>query len=221
MKPEDQFMDSNMAPRTGLFGRVRNTVFGKGALSLLALAAIGSIGVLATQATFTDQVTMAQISVTGGSLDMEANADADDTATAWTGALSVALTGLQPGDENSGTVEIDNTGDLPFTLTVTSTGVDASSCFSYYFRETAVTGGAGAGAFPVNFTGMGTAAGADGTTAAFATGITSEQLPDNGADNNWETDDKKVYTLTVRMKSSCATNAASGTLDFTFDATQV
>jgi hypothetical protein len=29
-----------------------------------------------------------------------------------------------------------------------------------------------------------------------------------------------MYTMTVRMKASCDTNAASGTLDLTFDASQ-
>ena len=35
-----------------------------------ALAAIGAVGVFTTQATFTDQVTMASITVTGGTLDL-------------------------------------------------------------------------------------------------------------------------------------------------------
>jgi hypothetical protein len=193
---------------------------GKSLLSLVAIGAVAGSGSLATGATLTDQVTMAQISATGGTLDMVANSDTDDSATVWSGSLAVALTGLKPGDENSGTVEIDNTGDLPYTVTATTSGVDASSCFSYYFRETSVTGGTGAASHPVNFTGMGSATGADGTTATFATAVTNRQLPDNGVDNVWEADDKKVYTLTVRMKQACTTNAASGTLDFTFDATQ-
>jgi hypothetical protein len=202
-------------------GWLHQSVAGKSLLSLAAIAAVGGTGTLATRATLTDQVTMAQISTSGGTLDMVANSDTDDSGTVWSGALSVALTGLKPGDENSGTVEIDNTGDLPYTLTTSTSGSDASSCFSYYFRETSVTGGTGSSSEPVAFAGMGTAAGADGSTAAFAAAVTNRQLPDNTADNAWEADDKKVYTLTVRMKQSCATNAATGTLDFTFDATQV
>ena len=199
---------------------LQDSLAGRGLLSLTAIGALASAGALATHATLTDQVTMAQISATGGTLDMVANNDTDDSATAWSGSLSVALTGLKPGDERSGTVEIDNAGDLPYTLTASTTGANASGCFSYYFRETSVTGGTGAGSEPVNFAGMGTAAGADSTTAAFATPVTNRQLPDSGADTVWEADDKKVYTLTVRMNQSCATNAATGTLDFTFDATQ-
>lgn len=202
-------------------GRLQGSLAGRSLLSLAAIAAVASVGAFATHATLTDQVTMAQISVTGGTLDMVANNDADDSATAWSGSLSVALAGLKPGDESSGTVEVDNAGDLPYTLTASTSGTDASACFSYYSRETSVTGGTGAASEPVNFAGMGTATGADATTAPFATAITNRQLPDSGADNVWETDDKKVYTITVRMKQSCATNAASGTLDFTFDATQV
>jgi hypothetical protein len=208
-------------PARGLIRWLHESVAGRGLLSLIAVGAVAGVALFATRAALTDQVTMAQISASGGTLDMVANNDADDSGTAWSGSLAVALTGLQPGDESSGTVEIDNTGDLPYTLTASTSGADASACFSYYFRETSVTAGTGAGAHPVNFTGMGTAAGADATTAAFATAVTNRQLPDAGADDAWETDDKKVYTLTVRMKQSCTTNAASGTLDFTFDATQV
>lgn len=205
----------------GKIGQRLGTGIGKSVLSLGALVAIGSVGVLATRATLTDQVTMAQISVTGGTLDMVANGDTGDSAVGWSGSLSVALTQLIPGSENSGTVEIENVGDVGYTMTVSTSGVDASSCFNYYFRETSVTGGTGDSSHPVNLTGMGTATGADGTTAAFATPITALDLPDNGVDLNWEPADKKVYTLTVRMKSSCTTNGAAGTLDFTFDATQL
>ena len=210
-----------MTKRHRASGWFQQSLAGKSLLSLIAIGAVAGTGMLATRATLTDQVTMAQISAAGGTLDMVANSDTDDSGTVWSGSLAVALTGLKPGDENSGTVEVDNTGDLPFTLTVSASGTDAPSCFSYYFRETSVTGGTGVGAEPVNFTGMGTATGADASTAAFATPVTNRQLPDNGADNAWETDDKKVYTLTVRMKTACTTNAAAGTLDFTFDATQL
>lgn len=194
---------------------------GRSLLSLAALGAVASVGALATQSVLGDQVTMAQVSVTGGTLDVVANADLDDASAAWTGSLSVALTGLKPGDEQSGTVEIDNTGDLPYSLTASTSGADASACFSHYFRETSVTGGTGAASHPVNYTGMGTGTGSDTSTAPFATAVTNRQLPDAGADLTWETDDKKVFTLTVRMNQSCATNAATGTLDFTFDASQV
>jgi hypothetical protein len=132
----------------------------------------------------------------------------------------MALTGLQPGDERSGTVVIDNAGDLPLNLTVSTAGTDAAACFAYFFRETAVTTGTGAASHPVTFAGMGSAPGSDATTAAFATPVTARQLPDNGADDTWEADDRKTYTITVRMNESCATNAAAGTLELTFDAAQ-
>lgn len=210
-----------MTNRHRAIGWLQQSLAGKSVLSLIAISAVAGTGTLATRATLTDQVTMAQISSTGGTLDMVANNDTDDSGTVWSGSLAVALTALKPGDENSGTVEIDNVGDLPYTLTVSTSGADASSCFSYYFRETSVTGGTGAVSHPVNFAGMGSATGADGTTAGFATAVTNRQLPDSGGDDVWESDDKKVYTLTVRMKQSCTTNAATGTLDFTFDATQL
>jgi hypothetical protein len=168
------------------------TIFGWRALATLAaVASIASAGMLATRAALADQVTMGQITVAGGTLDMVANGDTGDSGVAWVGSLSVALSGMAPGDEQSGTVEIENTGDLPFTLTGSTSGTDASGCFSYYLRETAVTAGSGASTCPVNLTGMGTAAGADGTTADFATDVTGSDLPDAGADLEWEAGDAK------------------------------
>ncbi len=189
----------------------------RGFLSALALAAVGSAAVFTTQATFTDQVTMAQVSVAGGTLDLTANGG-DGPNQAW--SVSMSTTNMVPGEEQSGTVQISNNGTLPFTINVTATGTDASGCFSYYFRETAASGATAASSWPVNLTGMGTAVGGDGTTAAMATSVTSLALPDDGGDLIWETDDLKTYTLTVRMRSACATNGAAGTQSFTFDATQ-
>lgn len=190
-------------------------------LTLVALCAFGAVGVLGTRAAFTDDVTMAQIHVTGGSLDMVANGDTDDSGVAWNGALSVALTGLKPGDVNDGTVEVVNTGDLPFTLVASTSGTDASGCFGYWLRETSVSAGTGAAAHPVTFANFGSGSGSDGVTAAFASAVANEQLPDDGADLDWEPADAKVYTISVRMLASCTTNAADGTLDISFDAAQV
>ena len=186
-------------------------------LSALALAAVGSAAVFTTQATFTDQVTMAQVSVTGGTLDLQANSG-NGPNQAWTG--SVTITNMAPGQEQSATVDIKNNGTLPFTMTVSKTGTDASGCFSYFFRETAATGATKAASWPVLVPAMGTAAGADGTTAAMATAVTNQALADNGADVIWETDDVKTFTLTVRMRTSCTTNGAAGTMNFTLNATQ-
>ncbi|MBC7462558.1 MAG: hypothetical protein H7287_14475 [Thermoleophilia bacterium] len=198
---------------------ILTTKLGRVLLSAVAVGAVASVGVMTTGATFTDQVTMATVSVTGGTLDLKANGG-DGPNQAWAGSLSAAVTGMKPGDEQSGTVQITNSGTLPFTASLTTTGADANACYVSYFRELSATGATKAASFPVNFTGMGTAVGADGTGAAFTAGVTALALPDNGADLIWETDDVKNYTLTVRMKSSCVTNAAAGTLNYTINATQ-
>lgn len=193
---------------------------GRALMTLATVAAVSTVGVFATQATLTDQVTMAQISVTSGTLDLTANGG-NGPNQAWVGSVSAAITGALPGQEFSGTVNLKNNGTVPFTTTVSTTGVDASSCFSYFFRETSVvTGATKAASWPVLLTGMGTAAGADGTTAALTGNVTNLSLPDNGANLIWETDDEKQFTVTVRVKTSCATNAANGTINFTFNATQ-
>lgn len=198
-----------------------DTRFGKILLSAIAVSAVGGLGVLTTGATFTDQVTMAQVSVTGGSLDLKANGG-DGPNQAWTGSLAAAVTGMKPGDEQSGTVSISNAGNLPFTITSSTTGTDASGCYGFYFRETAVTAGTGNTVFPNNVTGMGTAIGADGTVAPLATSVATSTLLDvtAGTDAIWEAGDAKTYTLTVRMKSTCTTNAAPGTLNVSLNATQ-
>lgn len=181
----------------------------RGLLSAVALGAVGSAAVFTTQATFTDSVSMAQVSVTGGTLDVTANSG-NGPNQAWN--VSMVTTGMAPGQENTGTVAIRNNGDLPFTITVSKTGADASNCFSYYFRETSP--------LAVNFTGMGTAVGSDVTTAPMATTITNFALPDSGADVIWEAGDVKTYSLTTRMNAACTTNAANATMNYTFNATQ-
>jgi hypothetical protein len=206
---------------TPRIARWRHGIGVRAVLSLVAVCTFGAVGVFGTQAAFSDNVTMGRIHVTGGSLDMVANNDTGDSDVAWSGDLSVALTGLQPGDVKDGTVEIENAGDLPYELVTSTSGTDASGCFGYYLRETGVTGGTGASTFPVNFTGMGTDSATDSDTAAFATAVTNRALPDDGADLAWEAGDAKTYTISVRMQSSCTTNAADATLDISFDATQV
>lgn len=209
------------AARPGLLGRLTSSLAGRSVLSLAAIGAVGSIGMFATQAGFTDQVTMAQISVMGGTLDLTANGGNGPTQ-AWTGQVAAAITNMAPGDEKTGTVVIKNNGTLPFTLTASGAGTDASGCFSYYFRQTAKVAGA-TGDSSGNLANFGTAAGDDSTTVPFATSVTPSVMGDvaAGSDNTWETDDEKTYTVTVRMKTACATNGAAGTLNLSFNATQV
>lgn len=189
-------------------------------LTAVALGSVASAAVLTTHATFTDQVTMAQVQVTGGTLDLKANGG-DGPNQAWTGTLSAAVTNMAPGDTQSGTVQVSNSGNLPFTLRATATGTDTSSCFGYWFRETAATGATKNATFPTNVTNFGTNFTADGTTAPFATTVSNQPLYDvSASDLIWETDDIKTFTLTVRMKTACTTNGATGALNFAFDATQ-
>ncbi len=189
-------------------------------LTAITLGAIGAAGVLTTQATFTDQVTMAQISVTGGTLDVKANGG-NGPLQSWTGTINT--TGWKPGDEQSATVDVSNAGTLPMGLTASTTGSDTPGCFGYYFRETSNSSGATKNStFPGQVAGMGTAAGGDGTVAAFATAVTNATVYDvSTTDSQWETDDVKTFTLTVRMKSACTTQGSTGTLNFTLNATQV
>lgn len=186
-------------------------------LSLVTVACLASTAVLATGATLNDQVTMAQITVTGGSLDVDANGDASDSGVAWSGTFDVS--NMAPGDVETAVVSVDNVGSLPFTLTASIAGTDASGCFGVYFRETAVDAGTGASAHPVNLASMGTGT-ADGAVVALSSSPTGSDLPDNGADLEWETDDAKTYQLSIRMRDACSTNAASGTVDVTIDAAQ-
>ena len=197
---------------------LRASSLGKGVLTLGAVAALASGALLATGAAFNDQVTMAQITVTGGSVDVVANTDADD-AVAWAGTFDVS--NMQPGQVETADVDIDNVGTLPFTIKVSANGADTNGCFALYFRETAVLTGTGApGPWPVNLTSMGTAT-TDVGVVLFTTDPTNIDLPDNGADLNWEIDDSKSYQLSMRMKDGCVTNGATGTLDVTIDAVQV
>lgn len=204
------------------------SVAGRGAMSLVALGAVCTVGLVGTQALLTDQVTMAQVEVEGGTLDITANGS--DGPNAGFTAFSGALDNMKPGDERFADVSVKNNGTLDGLLSVTVDGEEVApdntgtGCFSYFFRE---TGGDGAtknvAPYPVD--GMGTAAGADGTTNLFETDIAAEPLTDvdSSTDNTWEAGETKTYRLTVRMRSECDQGqggdaAATGTLDFTFDA---
>lgn len=190
---------------------------GKALLTLGAVVALASGGLVATGAAFNDQVTMAQIGVTGGSIDVVANADVDDSV-AWSGTFDVS--NMQPGQVETAQVDVDNAGTLPFTIKASADGADLNGCFALFLRETAVLTGTGAAAWPVTLTGMGTAT-TDAGVVLFSSDPTNVDLPDNGADLTWEIDDSKRYQLSIRMKDGCVTNGATGTLDVTFDVVQV
>lgn len=216
---------------------------GRGLMSILSLALVTFTGLAVTGAILTDQVTMATVTTTGGTLDIVANGDVDDTAVAYNGTGATITTNvgnMKPGDTAWADVTIDNTGSLPLTMTVTQTGSDthaadpAQHCFAYYFRQIAAPTGATAdAAFPVNITNMGTGETTDAGTRLFETGVAAGTMYDvTATDTVWETDDSKTYRLHVRMLSTCTQGGdsgaatgiptgATGTLDFTFNATQV
>ncbi|MBC7462557.1 MAG: hypothetical protein H7287_14470 [Thermoleophilia bacterium] len=189
-------------------------------LTATALGAVASAAIFTTHATFTDQTTMAQVQVIGGTLDLKANGG-DGPNQAWAGTLSAVVSNMAPGDTQQGAMQVTNSGNLPFTLRATSTGTDAGGCFGYWLRETAATGATKDASFPTNVASFGTNATTDGATAPFAATVTNQPIYDVSAtDLIWETDDVKTFTLTVRMKSSCTTNGANGALSFALDATQ-
>lgn len=209
-------------------------------LTLVSLLAISALASLTTGALLSDRVTMATVTTQGGTLDITVNGDSDDTAVAYGGSgatITTDVSNMAPGDTAWGELTIDNTGTLPLAMTVSSTGSDThpnqgtGHCFSFYFREVAATGVTGNGASlasPLNLTGMGTAESPDSSTALFETAVSGRQLSDVAAssDVEWETDDTKTYRLTVRMRTECTqggegTAAATGTLNFTFNANQV
>lgn len=211
----------------------------RSALTLLVLGIVTSMMSVVTGATLTDRTTMATITTVGGTLDILVNGEADDTAVAYggTGAtITTDVSNMAPGDTAWGEVAIDNAGTLPLTLTVSSIGSDthpdqtSGHCFSFYFREVGSTGATGNGATlaaPYEFTAMGTDESPDSSTVLFETAVTGRPLPDVGAssDDIWETDDVKTYRLTVRMRTECTqggegTAAATGSLDFRFEANQ-
>lgn len=206
---------------------------GRSLASIVSLAITLALGLTVTGAVLADQVTMATVTTSGGTLDILANGDIDDTAVVWGGAgatISASVNNMSPGDTLWGDVTIDNTGTLPLTMTVTQTGSDThpsdatAHCFSYYFRQIAApTGATKDAAFPVNLTGMGSDATTDAGTALFETGVSGRVLDDVvGVDSTWETDDSKTYRLHVRMRNGCteASVPATGTLDFQFNAVQ-
>ncbi len=213
--------------------------------SLVTLALLVSIGAYATSALLTDQVTMAAISTTGGTLDIKVDSsttvDQDGPNANW-GTFTAALTNMKPGDTRFADITLHNPGTLPATVTASTTGADTHAddalnhCFAFYFRERSAVPA------DVQSVGDGTNFGTAETNAGvvnFETAITAANgdLFDDGAartDDVWEVNDTRNYRLTVRMLDGCrqgsgniggttfaSPTAATGTLTFTFDATQL
>lgn len=219
-------------------------LFGRVFLTLLTLALLAGIGALATSAMLTDQVTMAPINATGGTLDIKVNssttANQDGPNANW-GTFSASLTGMKPGETRWADVTLHNPGSLPARVTASTVGSDthlddpANDCFGYYFRERDTLG------MDVQSIGNGT----DWGTSEANTGVipfdtdipaASGKLFVDGAlrlNDVWAVAESNVYRLTVRMYDGCrqgsgniggttfaAPTGATGTLTFTFDAAQ-
>ena len=214
---------------------------------LMTLATLGllvGIGAYATSAMLTDQVTMAAIATQGGTLDIKVNGGSlnQDGPNATWGSFDASILNMQPGDVRFADITLHNPGSLPATVTARSTGADTHAddgtatnhCFAFYFRERA----AGADVQSIgNGTTWGTAT-TDAGVVLFEDAIlpAAGQLYDDGAtrtDSVWEVADTRNYRITVRMKNGCRQGSgnidgttfaapvrATGTLSFTFDATQ-
>lgn len=218
-------------------------VAGRAFLSLIAVSVMMALATGVTGAVLSDEVRMASVTTTGGTLDIVINGDTDDTDVAFGGSgatITTDVSNMAPGDTAWGELAIANAGTLPLSITVNSSGLDShpdqasGHCFSYFFREVGATGGTSNGATlatPTLLSSMGTAESPDADTALFETPVT-RQLTDVAAstDNVWETDDVKTYRLTVRMRTECvqggdtgagSTGAnATGSLTLTFNAAQ-
>ena len=226
--------------------RVGGFLFSRLLLTLTTLALLVGLGVFATSALLTDQVTMAAINTQGGTLDIKVDsnttANQDGPLANW-GTFDLSITNMQPGDVRYADLTVRNPGSLPAAVTVSSTGADthpddpvgANHCFAFYWRERV------AGA-DVQSIGNGTSWGTATTNAGvvnFETAIAAAagQLYTNGAartTTTWAIAESHAYRLTVRMLDGCrqgsgniggttfaAPTRATGTLSFTFDATQV
>lgn len=214
--------------------------------SLVTLAILVGVGAYATSALLTDQVTMAAVTTTGGDLDIKVDssttANQDGPNANW-GTFSASLSNMRPGDTRYADITLHNPGSLPATVTVSSDGADthaddptaANHCFAFYFRERSAVPA------DVQSIGDGTDWGTAETNAGvalFETDIVAAngKLYDDGAtrtDDVWEVADTRDYRLTVRMLDGCRQGSgniggttwadpteATGTLSFTFDATQ-
>lgn len=226
----------------GSFRRARRSL----SVAAVVVVTLATSVVAATQALLSDQVAMAAVTAEGGTLDIQVDSSttaAQDGPNANWGTFSASLTNMRPGDTRWADITLHNPGSLPATVTVSSTGADthaddpvaANHCFAFFFRERA------AGADVLSIEDAGTTWGTAETNAGvrlFETAIPASggQLFDDGAlrtDDVWEVADTRVYRLTVRMLDGCRQGSgniggttfanpveATGTLSFTFDATQ-
>lgn len=87
--------------------------------AVLALGVVLGLGSISTGAYWTDDVPVTGILLATGNLDLKVNNQ--DSVSGYTG---LTITGMVPGNSVAAVLTINNTGNVPFTYTATSTATD-------------------------------------------------------------------------------------------------
>ncbi len=103
-------MLKNLALHGRRTGRVR---------AVLALGVVMGLGSLTTGAYWTDDAPVTGISLSTGNLDLQLNGQ--DSLTGYT---ALNITGMVPGNSVAAVLTVNNTGNIPFTYTATSSATD-------------------------------------------------------------------------------------------------
>lgn len=112
--------------------------------AILSLGLVLGFGSAGTFAYWTDQAAVTGITFTAGVLDLEVNDDSDDNVN----YTSLNIANMIPGQSVAGTIKVENTGNVPFTYTATTSASNPDGKNLAAALELKVTTGSISGSSP-------------------------------------------------------------------------
>ena len=112
--------------------------------AILSVGLVLGFGSAGTFAYWTDQAAVTGITFTAGVLDLEVNDDSDDNVN----YTSLNIANMIPGQSVAGTIKVENTGNVPFTYTATTSASNPDGKNLAAALELKVTTGSVSGSSP-------------------------------------------------------------------------
>jgi predicted ribosomally synthesized peptide with SipW-like signal peptide len=176
--------------------------------AILSLGLVLGFGLAGTFAYWTDQATVSGITFTAGVLDLEINDDSDDNVS----YTSLNISNMVPGNSVAGTIKVENSGNVPFTYTATSSASNGDGKNLAGALQLKVTTGSVSGSSP--------SATCSGSTITGPVALSSGSLV--GSARSLAASANENLCIQVSMPSDASSSLQGGTTNvtLTFTATQ-
>jgi hypothetical protein len=110
--------------------KLTSTALGKTALTLTAIAAIGSVGAYSTFAGLADAAATPKVKFKGGTLDINT-----DNSGKVVSSTDVDIANMKPSESLTGTVVLSNDGSVRADMKVAPSWTNTSGCFTYTLKD--------------------------------------------------------------------------------------